>query len=993
MQADYYEFLKSNPKCEVLATSNDKQSDIVKDVALYFGYDVYVLPDFRANYGDDLRSYQDELRALLGTLSSYYHKKSKKKILISPIRTLLNPLPKKEILQSDTINFGDKIELDEFKKKLLFWGYHFVDVVESFGEVSFRGDIIDIFSLDFENPKRISLFDDEVESIREFWISSQKSIKEELESVTYLPALFSLNEDEYNKLEQKVQTIQSDVFINDLISLGFWALDESQTHNYLKKDIFIDQEALKEIEEIVSLDDSLDKDLLLFLPTIPKAKEYKQIVADNKKEFLNFHKHKKITILASNEAQLKNSQIEIEKNINFKKSKLVVNVFSDKEVLLSLNFPYKKQKKKVKTSIILDELKVNDYVVHETYGIGIFKGLQNTTVLGISKDFVLIEYQGDDRLLLPVENLDVIDKYINATGVLASVDRLGKGSFAKIKEKAKAKLFEIAKEIVSIAAKRELLDGQVITIDSNTLNNFMNDLGFVYTDDQLKAVEDILNDLKSTNVMDRLLSADVGFGKTEVAMNAILATVKSGFQALFLAPTTLLSSQHYKTLFSRLDKFDIKIRKLDRFTTPKDKKAIIRDFESGDIDVVVGTHSILGVKPNNLGLLVIDEEHKFGVKQKEKLKQLSQNVHLLSMSATPIPRSLNMALSSIKGYSQILTPPSDREDVRSFVKEYDQKLLKEIISREIRRAGQIFYVHNRIASINQKAKELRQIYPKLRILILHSKISSVQTEKEMLAFEDKQYDMLLSTSIIESGIHLPNVNSIIIENADRFGMADLHQLRGRVGRGKRQGYCYFLVENKNALSEDAKKRLVALEANSFLGSGSVLAYHDLEIRGGGNLVGEAQSGHIKNIGYSLYLKMLEDAINTLLNNQTLKRKEVDLRLSISAYLSDTLINEDRVRLELYRRLSKCENINEVYEIEGEIEDRFGKLDTTTLQFLQVIIVKILASKLNIKSISSYNQSISIVYDDEKKVFLNAKSKDSDDILDEILIKLRKEEKK
>ncbi len=993
MQSNYYEFLSKNQTCEIIVTSNDKQSESVKEVAEFLGFDVFVFPDFRANYGDDLRSFCDELTILLSTLNRYYFSKDKKKLLISPVRTLLHPLPKQNLLQRQSINFADTIELESFKKQLLYWGYTFVDVVESRGEVSFRGDILDIFSPNYENPKRISLFDDEIESIRDFLPSNQKSIKEELENFTLFPMLFSLNEDEYDEMEQKIQSIQSDAFLKDLTSLGFWALSENQSENFLKKPLYMDEEVLKDTDEILLSYENIDKDFLNSFSVVPKAKIYKDIVASDKRGFLDLHVNKKVTVLSSNEALLKQFNIDLNKNIIYKKSKYVVNVMSKEEIIISLNSPIKKRRKKAKSSIILDELKVDDYVVHESYGVGVFKGLQNTTVLGVSKDFVLIEYQGDDKLLLPVENLDAIDKYISSSGVLASVDRLGKGSFAKLKAKAKAKLFEIAQQIVSTAAKRELIEGKIIKIDDKLLNDFMKDLGFDYTDDQLKAVEDILNDLKSSNVMDRLLSADVGFGKTEVAMNAILATVKSGYQALFLAPTTLLSSQHFKTLHERLGKFGVSVRKLDRFVSTKERNSLLKALKDGSVDVVVGTHSLLGVKPNNLGLLVIDEEHKFGVKQKEKLKELAQNVHLLSMSATPIPRSLNMALSSIKGYSQILTPPNDREDVRSFVKEYDEKLLKEIILRELRRGGQIFYVHNRIASIEQKAKEIREIYPKLRILTLHSKISAAVTEKEMLAFENGEYDMLLSTSIIESGIHLPNVNSIIIENADRFGMADLHQLRGRVGRGKRQGFCYFLVENKDALNMDAKKRLVALEANSFLGSGSVLAYHDLEIRGGGNLVGEAQSGHIKNIGYSLYLRMLEEAINTLLNNQTLKKKEVDLKLSISAYLSDELISEDRVRLELYRRLSKCESVNEVYEIEGEIEDRFGKLDTITAQFLQVIIAKILASKLDIKSISSYAQSITIVYDEKRKIFLKARSKDSDDILHELLVYLRGEIKK
>jgi len=368
---------------------------------------------------------------------------------------------------------------------------------------------------------------------------------------------------------------------------------------------------------------------------------------------------------------------------------------------------------------------------------------------------------------------------------------------------------------------------------------------------------------------------------------------------------------------------------------------------------------------------------------------LCENLHILSMSATPIPRSLNMALSSIKQYSQLLTPPSEREDVRTFVKEYDDKVIKEAILRETRRGGQLFFVHNRIATIEAKRKELMKLMPHLRILVLHSEVSATVTEKEMLRFEEKEYDVLLSTSIIESGIHIPNVNTIIIDAADHFGMADLHQLRGRVGRSRRQGYCYFLVKDKEELSESAKKRLIALEANSYLGSGSILAYHDLEIRGGGNLVGEAQSGHLKNIGYALYLRMLEDAINSLTGKAPVASKEVDIKLSISAFINENYIAEERVRLELYRRLSRCGSVHDVLEIEEEMVDRFGKLDVTTKQFLELIEIKILATQRGIVFISNYGQNITCKDDLEHKTLLQARSRDDDDIIATVLVYLRK----
>ena len=610
-------------------------------------------------------------------------------------------------------------------------------------------------------------------------------------------------------------------------------------------------------------------------------------------------------------------------------------------------------------------------------------------MLGNSREFVVLAYQNDDRLLLPTEHLDMIDRYIAGSGAVVSLDKLGKATFSKLKQKVKEKLFIIANKIISLAAKRELIEGVKIDIDSAEFVTFRSQAGFEYTKDQDSAVNTILSHLRSGKVMDMLLSGDVGFGKTEVAMNAIFACVKSGFQALFFVPTTLLCSQHYKSLNERLGKFDIDVRRLDRFSTAKDKARLLADLRAAKPLVVIGTHALLSVESGNLGLIIIDEEHKFGVKQKEKLKEFSEHSHILSMSATPIPRSLNMALSSIKSYATLTTPPLDRLDVRTFVKQWDRSLIKEAIMREIRRAGQIFYLHNKIADMPSIERELKDIIPNLKILTLHSQIDVKTSEDEMIKFSNGEYDLLLCTSIVESGIHLPNANTIIIDEANKFGIADLHQLRGRVGRGSKQGYCYFLVEDKDELSDEALKRLLALESNSLLGSGALLAYHDLEIRGGGNLVGEAQSGHIEAIGYSLYLKMLEDEINSILNKDTKKESQIDIKLSVNAFLNSDLITEDRLRLELYRRLSKCNQVSEVYDIGGEIEDRFGKLDIYTKQFLDIIVIKIMATQQEFKSISSYEQNITLTKIDGIKVALKSPSKDDDDVLAEILRYLRK----
>ncbi len=981
MQAKVYEYLLTHAP-QILICEDDKEAALCADAASFAGFSAFKLPDFRAKKGDDLRSFNEELFEISSVLSKYY-KFDGKKIIISPFSTLLNPLPTQKNLKSSTIKLKDNLNLNEFADLLIRFGYECVDIVESVGEFSIRGEVVDIYGVNMDDPVRILLFGDEVESIRNYNTATQISNKNELSEAEIVPFIANLSKDEFEKVSQKIEDMQSDALVSDLNSLGFWAIDSFS--DYLKE---FDSKLVKKIDfEIYDAPEEKFKGIEI----LPEPKVYKDLEVTLNFDFFELNKSKSITVLSRNEGLFKGYELDGFANVKLEISPLVVNLTSSDKIVVSLN-KFEKKRRVKRSSLVVDELKVNDYVVHEDYGIGRFLGLEKIKVLGATKEFVVIAYQNDDKLLLPVEHLNLIDRYIAQNGSMAVLDRLGKANFAKIKEKVREKLFAIASKIVAMAAKRELIAGKILQKEDISYLNFVQDAGFSYTSDQQKAVNDIKDELKSGKVMDRLLSGDVGFGKTEVAMNAIFTCIKSGFSAFFFVPTTLLSSQHYKTLSQRFSKFGIKVFRLDRFSSAKEKSSLQKALKENEPIVCVGTHALLGVKAENLGLIVVDEEHKFGVKQKEQLKEISQHSHILSMSATPIPRSLNMALSKIKTYSILATPPSSRLDVRTSVREWDEKVVKEAIMRELRRGGQTFYIHNHIADIEQTANELRKILPKLRILILHSKINAKVAEDEMMKFERGEYDLLLCTSIVESGIHLPNANTIIVENANKFGMADLHQLRGRVGRSDKQAYCYFLVEDKDAISKDALKRLVALEGNSFLGAGSVLAYHDLEIRGGGNIIGEAQSGHIEAIGYSLYLKMLEDEINKLLNQDSAKLDKIDLKLSVSAFLNQEFIREDRLRLEIYRRLSKCKEVSEVYEIQSELEDRFGKIDTFTKQFLDLIIIKILALKAGIKTISNSEQNILITKNDDEKIRLKSHSKDDDDVLAEILVYLRKDKK-
>jgi len=987
-QSRLFEQFKKNAidDLEVVICEDEKEALELAEVARFFKREYLLFPDFRALYNDDLRPFKEEMSALLQALR-VYHDATLKPLIIAPFKTLLFNYPKAELLQTRALEYAETINLKAFKEQMLFWGYNFVDMVQVEGEISFRGDIIDIFVPGNEHPYRISLFDDEIEEIKAFTLEKQRSIGDEIAKIEIVPALFGLDEAGYEEIMQRVNESESDSFVKDLSSLGFWYLQErSEPFLAGKKALYI-KEMQRFVEEAYIINQpNVERDLFE-LDVMAEEEEIKLLAVTNLQTLLQVHKDKKITLIATNEAQFKQANLFDTSKYTLLFSPIILNIIGNEEMVISLNKPVSKRRRR-KSSIILDDLKKGDYVVHEDYGLGIFEKIEQAEILGGVKDFVVIKYLGDDKVLLPVENLETIDRYMAGGGALPVLDKLGKGSFAKLKEKVKKRLFEIAGQIINTAAARALIPAPKINFDKEEIKKFQRSSGFEYTADQSQSIQEILGEMAGGHIMDRLLSGDVGFGKTEVAMNAIYAVTKAGYQTALIVPTTLLSAQHYHSLVERFEDYGVRVAKLDRFSTPKAKKAAQVGLKEGRIDCIVGTHALFGTEFQNLGLVIIDEEHKFGVKQKEKLKQMHEEVHLLSMSATPIPRSLNQALSSIKTMSQLMTPPSERQGVRTFVKAYDEKMLKEVILRELRRGGQLFYVFNNINMMPIKEGQLKKLLPDLRILMLHSKISAAETEKALLDFQERKYDVMLATSIIESGIHMPQVNTMLIDGADRFGIADLHQLRGRVGRGHIEGFAYFIVENKEMLTDEAKKRLIALESNSFLGSGSILAHHDLEIRGGGNLVGDAQSGHIKNIGYSLYLKMLEDAIKELSNTQDKKRAKVDIKLTISAYISDEVVQQDRIRLELYRRLAQCEEATEIYEIEEEMIDRFGTLDDATKQFIELMVIKLLSIEKKITKIMNYGQNITIEYANGSKESEKSASKDDDDIIKAVLYYLR-----
>ncbi|EKE89025.1 transcription-repair coupling factor [Helicobacter pylori R046Wa] len=988
IQSSLYRALNKGFDYQILACKDFKESKLAKEVINYFKPNIKAIlfPEFRAKKNDDLRSFFEEFLQLLGGLREFYQALENKQevIIIAPISALLHPLPKKELLESFKITLLEKYNLKDLKDKLFYYGYEILDLVEVEGEASFRGDIVDIYA---PNSKayRLSFFDTECESIKELDPTTQMSLKEDLLEIEIPPTLFSLDEPSYKDLKTKVEQSPLNSFSKDLTSFGLWFLGEKAQDLLSVYKSVISPRALEEIQELASLNE-LDCERFKLLKVLENAQGYEdlEIHAHALEGFIALHSNHKITLLAPNKTILDNAISALEKsNMECVIAPFVLNFKTPDGIFISLN-SFERKKKRQKSKLALNELNPGEWVVHDDYGVGVFSQLVQHSVLGSKRDFLEIAYLGEDKLLLPVENLHLIARYVAQSDSVPAKDRLGKGSFLKLKAKVRTKLLEIAGKIIELAAERNLILGKKMDTHLAELEVFKSHAGFEYTSDQEKAIAEISKDLSSKRVMDRLLSGDVGFGKTEVAMHAIFCAFLNGFQSALVVPTTLLAHQHFETLKARFENFGVKVARLDRYIKTSEKNKLLKAVELGLVDALIGTHAILGAKFKNLGLMVVDEEHKFGVKQKEALKELSKSVHFLSMSATPIPRTLNMALSQIKGISSLKTPPTDRKPSRTFLKEKNDELLKEIIYRELRRNGQIFYIHNHIASISKVKTKLEELIPKLKIAILHSQINASESEEIMLEFAKGSYQVLLCTSIVESGIHLPNANTIIIDNAQNFGLADLHQLRGRVGRGKKEGFCYFLIEDQKSLNEQALKRLLALEKNSYLGSGESIAYHDLEIRGGGNLLGQDQSGHIKNIGYALYTRMLEDAIYELSGGKKRLEKSVEIQLSVSAFLNPELIASDSLRLDLYRRLSLCENVDEVGQIHEEIEDRFGKIDDLSAQFLQIITLKILANQLGIIKLSNFNQNITLTYGDEHKESLKAPSKDDNDILETLL---------
>lgn len=610
------------------------------------------------------------------------------------------------------------------------------------------------------------------------------------------------------------------------------------------------------------------------------------------------------------------------------------------------------------------DLQVGDYVVHQVHGIGRYLGVQSETILGVTRDYLVIQYEGSDRLKIPTDQIDQISKYIGAEGHEPKLNRLGGSEWSKVKARVKESIREMAAELLRIQAMREAMPGHAFSPDTPWQKEFEDAFPYEETPDQLQAAEEIKRDMEKPRPMDRLLLGDVGYGKTEVALRAAFKAIADGKQVAFLVPTTILAQQHYVTCLQRFSGFPIRIDVLNRFKTPKEQQKTLEALARGEVDLIIGTHRLLSddVRFKDLGLLIVDEEQRFGVQHKEKLKALRATVDVLTLSATPIPRTLHMAMVGIRDISTITTPPEDRYPVETYVAEADDDLIREAITRELYRGGQVYYVYNRVHDIDKVAAKVQRLVPEARVAVAHGQMKEEKLEQVMMDFLDREYDVLVATTIIESGLDIPNVNTIIVEDADQLGLAQLYQLRGRVGRSNRVGYAYFLYRKNKVLSEVAEKRLQAIKDFTELGSGFKIALRDLEIRGAGNLLGPEQHGFIVSVGFDLYTQLLEETVRELKGEAPPPPEfQPAVELSVDAYISDQYISDPRQKIEAYRKLRAVRSLEDAQDLAEEWTDRYGPMPQPVANLLALARIKVLAAAAGVTAVQQMKDRVTVKF--------------------------------
>lgn len=939
----------------------------------------------------------ERLRDRMQSLSLLMEKK--KTVILATSIEAAQKIVSPQLLKDHALTFtlGEEWGREDLLEKLVSAGYERVGQVERCGHFAVRGDIVDIFPISEAHPLRIEFFGDEIDSIRSFDEDSQRSM-ERFEKAMVLPL----------SLKEEKKSILFDYLDGGLILYDEPQRSEENLNRYFKEEkenrgkafpwndmVRRGRKGNREI--IFSL---LNRSLTAFQPVIfgwqgQSMTNYQRqipIFIEDLKSLLK----KEWTVLlvvprASEEEELKEILKEYEIPLSSEMTSssvcLVHGVLSggyemapEKLALLTAGDILGKQKiRRVKGAgkgrqiRYFSDLNPGDYVVQDVHGIGKYLGLKTIELSGVHRDYIAIQYAGNDKLYLPVEKISTLEKYIGPEGGTPVLNKMGEAHWEKIRSKARKSIEELAERLLDIYAKREITKGIAFAKDGPEQREFEDTFPFVETEDQLTAIDGIKQAMERPVPMDMLLCGDVGFGKTEVAMRAVFKCVMSGYQAMVLCPTTVLSQQHYKNFKDRMDNFGVNVALLNRFTTLKEKKEILRRLKDGDIDVVIGTHAVLNkkVECRKLGLLVVDEEQRFGVVQKEKWKSWSSGIDVLTLSATPIPRTLHMSLTGVRDMVTITTPPSNRHAIQTYVTEYDDTIVRDAILREKERGGQTYFVYNRIESMPAMLDHLRSILPEnVTIGVAYGRMEGRQLEKVMLDFYDEKYDVLLCTTLIENGLDQPNANTMLVYDADRMGLSQIYQMRGRVGRSEKIARAWFFYRKGKVLSEVAEKRLDTIREFTELGSGFKVAMRDLEIRGAGNLLGAAQHGNIASVGFATYCTMLEEAVERLRakrENRPLPKKlpNTTIEFRQDAYLDESYISNEEQKMEIYRRLAAVENDKALSDLIDEVVDRFGTPTRPVEKLFHISRIRVKARQLGIGSIMDSGASFVITWADEE----------------------------
>ena len=933
-------------------------------------------------------------------------------IVVTNLMGYLRFLPDKKIYKNSIINIkiGDTFDINNLVKKLYTIGYERETVVSMSGHIAIRGFILDIFPFESNNPIRIEFFDDVIEKISEFDVSSQLREKYIDEIKIYPTTELILNEKNDIKYHELPKYISCSnifeymenpiVFFNnyDEILNSYKLLSEEminyKNENGLEKNIkfmyelgeikaenvfYFDNYSISSFDyrsmEIENLNWT-NNNALEYLEGI-KKKKYTIIIAVNNKitERKVVEKLSKLPIIETSIDNIIDNKINIviqKMNRGFQIDNYIV--ISEKELFnkKDINYIYKTKFRIGNKIRDINKLEKGDYIVHYVHGIGIYQGIKTLRKNGMNRDYIMLEYKNHDKLYVPVEKIDLISKYSSKDDHVPTINKLGSTEWAKTKLKARKRAEKIAIDLLKLYSEREAAKGFAFFPDTEEQAMFEIEFPYQETDDQLKATKEIKADMEKDRPMDRLLIGDVGYGKTEVAFRAVFKAIMSHKQVVILCPTTILSQQHYQNALERFGSFDVEIELLNRFVSLKKQKDIIERLKEGKIDLLIGTHRVLGndVEFKNLGLLIIDEEQRFGVKHKEKIKEYKNNVDVLTLSATPIPRTLQMAVSGIRSLSLIETPPVDRFPVQTYVLEENNSIIKDAIYKEMSRSGQVFILYNNIEDMEQKRLEINRIVPEAKIGYVHGRMDKNQIEKTMFEFQNGKYDVLLCTTIIETGIDIPSVNTLIVIDADRFGLAQLYQIRGRVGRSNKIAYCYLMYHRGKILSDVAKKRLSVIKDFTELGSGFAIAMRDLSIRGAGDLLGGEQSGFIDSVGVDMFLNMLNDEVNALKGIEVKHDTKDQPLLEVANNISDDYVKEEDLKIEIHKKISEIDSIERLNDLKNELEDRFGRLNERIIIYMHEQLFEKKAKDLNISDIKQGKDNIVITLPEEYNKIIN-----------------------